>query len=123
MDVAQLPVLQSPYDNVPDLDNQMVRACLSLIRTEREPLGILVDRYREMIEADKAKYRTIGQKLPPEHNLLHLLWMLDSIAVDTQQSTTKKHRWLGFVQCALINLGFTTVEIERDWSREVLNGL
>lgn len=123
MYVAQPPVWQSPYDNIPDMDNQMALACLSLIRADREPLRVVVDHYREMIKADTVKYRTIGQKLPPEQDLLHLLWMLDSIDNAIEQSITQKHRWVGFVQCALVNLGFTAAAPSQDWSREVLNGL
>jgi hypothetical protein len=35
----------------------------------------------------------------------------------------KLNRWLGYIQSELIKLGFTTVEIERNWTRPLFRPL
>lgn len=115
-------IWETVMDRILTMDDKMANAHLELMQAERDPIHQLTEHYRQMIRADKVRYSTIGQQLPPETNILHLEWMLDSIDNDSHQSLTKKHRWLGFVQCALINLGFTTVEAERNFTRNILNG-
>lgn len=53
----------------------------------------------------------------------HLLWMIQEIRHNFEQSDTKKHRWLGFIQGVLISKGYTTVALEREATRYILNGL
>lgn len=48
----------------------------------------------------------------------HLAWMLEEIP---KLESTKAHRWLGFVQGVLIMARRTTVEIERNATRELLS--
>lgn len=52
----------------------------------------------------------------------HLVWMLKEILFNPLQSTTKKHRWLGYVQGVMVMKGYLTVQEERDNTREILNG-
>lgn len=52
----------------------------------------------------------------------HLLWMLYQIYDDKLSSRTKAHRWLGYVQAMLIMQGVTTVDIERNKTRDIFNG-
>lgn len=58
-----------------------------------------------------------------ETNDLHLLWMLLEILVNEDQSDTKKHRWLGYIQGVMVMKGYITVMDEWDATRDVLNGL
>ncbi|MBB5664715.1 hypothetical protein GGE68_002912 [Rhizobium leguminosarum] len=48
----------------------------------------------------------------------HLRWMLREL--QTFSDETKAHRWLGFIQGILIARGFTTVTVERDFTRPYL---
>ena len=57
-----------------------------------------------------------------ELNPIHLLWMLKEIELNQEQSLTKKHRWLGFVQGVIITKGWTTVLNERDATRDAFDG-
>jgi len=75
----------------------------------------LLDHYREMI-LEAPDFGT------GETSSEHLLWMLDELAGNLEQSATKKHRWLGFIQGCLIAYGVTTVQAERDYTRGVFNG-
>lgn len=52
----------------------------------------------------------------------HLLWMLYQIKFNDDQSLTKKHRWLGFIQGVMIMKGYITVSDERDQTRDIFNG-
>lgn len=60
----------------------------------------------------------LGENTSPKH----LQWMLTEIQVNHDQELTKKHRWLGFVQGMLVAHGVTTVPVERDYTRNILNG-
>lgn len=53
----------------------------------------------------------------------HLLWMLQELIHNKEQSETKKHRWLGFIQGVIISKGYSTVTEERLMTRDILNGL
>lgn len=52
-----------------------------------------------------------------ETSFVHLAWMLEQIPA---MPTAKAHRWLGFVQACLCVAGLTTVEAERNATRELL---
>lgn len=76
----------------------------------------LVDRYITLL----GQSTRVGND---EVGVDHLIWMLETIRDDSTQSITKKHRWLGYVQCALIlEHKLTTVETERDFTRTIFNG-
>lgn len=53
----------------------------------------------------------------------HLLWMLQELLHNKEQSETKKHRWLGFIQGVIITKGYTTVLEERIVTRDIFNGI
>ena len=57
-----------------------------------------------------------------ETNDIHLLWMLHELTNNTEQSETKKHRWLGYVQGVMTAKGYITVLEEREFTRSILNG-
>ena len=52
----------------------------------------------------------------------HLLWMLYQILEDTQQSFSKKHRWLGYVQGVLCFTEVLDVDEEREFTRDIFKG-
>ena len=52
----------------------------------------------------------------------HLLWMLEEIQCNVEQSLTKKHRWLGYIQGILIAFDILDVDQERNITRPLLNG-
>lgn len=79
---------------------------------------VIVDRYKQIID----KNLDGDLETDPYQKLSHLRWMLDEIVSNDTQSITKKHRWLGFVQGVLIAKKLTTVDIERDFTRDLLNG-
>lgn len=54
--------------------------------------------------------------------LQHVSWMLDEIMDNPDQSITKKHRWLGFVQACLVWLDITDIQTERDATRDIFDG-
>lgn len=62
------------------------------------------------------------QLIGDETNPVHLLWMLDQIEYNTEQSETKKHRWLGYIQGVLVCKGSFTVLEERNYTRNILDG-
>lgn len=62
------------------------------------------------------------QLIGDETNPVHLLWMLDQIEYNTEQSETKKHRWLGYIQGVLVCKGSFTVLEERNYTRSILDG-
>jgi hypothetical protein len=57
-----------------------------------------------------------------ETNDIHLLWMLHELLLNKEQSITKKHRWLGYVQGVMIAKKYMTVLQERELTRNILNG-
>lgn len=78
----------------------------------------LIARYRGMTEEGiRINAFPSGQYQAGEH-LLKMLGELESPG----KSLTKKHRWLGFIQCSLISAGLTTVDAERDHTRTIFNG-
>ncbi len=77
----------------------------------------ILDRYRKMIESNADK---LGEGY---FSASHLLSMLETLRDDLEQSLSKKHRWLGFVQGVLCTSGLTTVDAERDFTRGLFNGV
>lgn len=59
---------------------------------------------------------------PDKTELEHIKGMIEVLRNDETQSITKKHRWLGFIQGVLIMRGLTTVDIERNYTRDIFNG-
>ncbi len=55
-------------------------------------------------------------------SLYHLKWMIFQVFIDSKQSATKKHRWMGYVQGMLVAYGLVKVMGERDLTRDVFNG-
>ena len=74
------------------------------------------------------RYRTIlnsvTNELPDKEYISkeHLFWMLEEIEYNEEQSLTKKHRWLGYIQGILIAFGILDVDEERNITRPLLNG-
>ncbi|ATS94025.1 hypothetical protein P13BB106kb_p041 [Pectobacterium phage DU_PP_V] len=52
----------------------------------------------------------------------HLYWMLLELLDNPEQSLTKKHRWLGFVQGVMAYKGYLDVQEERDLTRGIFLG-
>lgn len=74
------------------------------------------------------RYRTIlnsiTNELPDKKYISkeYLFWMLEEIEYNEEQSLTKKHRWLGYIQGILIAFGILDVDEERNITRPLLNG-
>lgn len=77
---------------------------------------ILVARYRAMLEKGEEFH------LNEYDNTNHLLWMLDELESNGDQTLTKKHRWLGYIQHAIISVGLTDVMTERNYTRNIFDG-
>lgn len=85
-------------------------------------LRTLTTRYREILELalPKTKVRSIAN---PQASPAHLKWMMDEIDTNDTQSLTKKHRWLSWVSaCLILSYKATTVDLERDATRDILKG-
>lgn len=84
----------------------------------------ILDRYNQILISNS--HETAVYKIEPifgdETNVKHLLWMLQEIETNKDQSLTKKHRWLGFIQGVVIAKGWATVSEERDATRSLFNG-
>ena len=84
----------------------------------------ILDRYNQILISNSNE--TAVYKIEPifgdETNVKHLLWMLQEIETNKDQSLTKKHRWLGFIQGIVIAKGWATVSEERDATRSLFNG-
>lgn len=78
----------------------------------------LLAHYRKLINNDKGKLPVCGGEATAEH----LNWMLNELENNHEQSLTKKHRWLGFIQGVVIVYGLTSVQSERDITRAVFSG-
>jgi hypothetical protein len=74
--------------------------------------------YPELI----SRYRAMAESCGPSEETLHLLDMLNTLEHSPEQTLTKKHRWLGWIQGELIHLGATTVQAERDFTRDIFKG-
>lgn len=84
----------------------------------------ICQRYRRMAVTAIEGRAVSNTALPSEFQAPHLMVMLEQIQFTktTQQSESKKHRWLGFVQAAIIAQGWSTVQVERDFTRDIFNG-
>lgn len=88
-----------------------------------ETVDMLVLRYKNMIWANSDKIINSPIKTHGEYtDINHLLWMLTEVRENNEQTITKKHRWIGFVQSQLVAYGFTTVVRERNATRWILDG-
>ncbi len=76
----------------------------------------LLDRYDHYLSEDT--------KLPETgyQSALHLRGMITQLRYDTDQSLTKKHRWLGYIQGVMCAHGLIDVDTERDWTRGLFRG-
>lgn len=72
------------------------------MQTPTASIVAMADKCRSLIEA-----RNVTQKdLPPPLLPSHLVWMCDRIEKHaTDWPDTKLHRWIGFVQCAMMANG------------------
>lgn len=79
----------------------------------------LADEYLSILSAEGhvSKQDPDGSDTPA-----HLMWMLQTLKEGKGMSLTKRHRWFGFVQDALKNLGMLTVKAERERTRGIFNG-
>lgn len=63
----------------------------------------------------KHPYKKVYQ--PSEHgdetNDEHLMWMIQEIRENFEQSNLDKHRWIGFIQGVLLVKGYSTLDLER----------
>lgn len=84
--------------------------------TEGDFYPTIIERYATMLIIAPEFHNT------GEHCTRHLLWMLKELQTNRDQSLTKKHRWLGYIQRAVIEQGFTTVQAERDFTRPIFKG-
>ena len=61
-------------------------------------------------------YKGAPQRANDGRGIGHVLWMLDEMRT-RPMSDRKIATWFGYVQCALIYNGFSTLDAERDRSR------
>ncbi len=64
----------------------------------------------------------IKQKEGSETEPEHLIWMLTEIQENLTMSSTKRHRWLGYIQGILVSKGVIDVKQEREYTRGMFNG-
>lgn len=76
----------------------------------------LLSRYQNMLLDSEGFY------INEFDNTEHLLWMINELRTNQEQSLTKKHRWLGYIQHAIISAGLTDVMTERDYTRQIFKG-
>lgn len=94
-------------------------------KKEINTLNVLSEMYKQIIHENSKddlpnNPKSLGDGNETEDE--HLLWMLNQIMNDGEQSETKKYRWLGFVQGTVISKKYTTVVDERNNTRDILNG-
>lgn len=85
--------------------------------TPEDALRQVCQRYIKMIDDGAIGEVRPMQSQGREKALPHLRWMLDQIP---NLPSLKAQRWLGFVQCALVEHDLTTVEDERKATRGLL---
>jgi hypothetical protein len=62
-------------------------------------IAAMAEKCRTLIQKSMVASKDVPQALRPQH----LLWMCDKIEQHAEQwPDTKLHRWIGFVQCAMI---------------------
>lgn len=54
-----------------------------------------------------------------ETSIPYLMWMCHEIINHKRWDESKAHRWIGYIQGAMVAKGWTTVEIEQDRIRSV----
>lgn len=84
--------------------------------TEGDFYPTIIERYASMLITHPEFHEDA------EQNTRHLLWMLKELQTNRDQSLTKKHRWLGYIQRAIIEQGLTTVLAEREFTRDIFKG-
>lgn len=85
-----------------------------------EYLNQITRRYTNLLENRGETLRK--DESGDQTDLGHLLWMLEEIRNNPNQSETKKNRWLGFIQGVLVTQGLIEVYEERELTRPVFNG-
>lgn len=110
--------------NVDEKIKQLIDARYKPVAYEEEEqtkLNILCVHYTDQIA--RLIENSTPDSIEPYCGLSHLKFMLDTIRNDPNQSLTKKHRWLGYVQAILITqYHAATVDGERDFTRGIFNG-
>lgn len=69
----------------------------------------MMDKYYPSVKAERDEVLHSG--IPSKQ---HIRWMLKQIP---KLSPARAHRWLGFVQCALVHWGITSIDAEREATR------
>ena len=92
-----------------------------------DPIATLVFRYQDVLILNMTPDEIMNiLDLKPlvgqETSNLHLMWMLQELLDNEEQSLTKKHRWMGCVQGIMIAKGYINVPEERELTRDILNG-
>lgn len=87
--------------------------------TSSEDIELLATEYS--IELEKRGHKIV-QDPDGSDDPDHLMWMLMTLKEGKGMSLTKRHRWLGFVQNALKQLGVFSVKAERDRTRSIFKG-
>lgn len=119
---------------IKDLDGEVISFSLEdgyypkfkcVFHTEHTQIpNILASRYSAML--NQKGFVLSNEELLPregdETSEFHLLWMLNEIFFNKEQSLTKKHRWIGYIQAILVSKGYTTVMEEREATRDILSG-
>lgn len=83
----------------------------------------LATRYLAMMKADDSSHLDYTEnRFGDKTSRVHLRWMLGQLIDNNEQSLTKKHRWLGYIQGLLITYGYTTVDREREYTRDIFRG-
>lgn len=84
----------------------------------------LLERYRSMclMGLDPIPVTELKPLVGREGTPLHLLWMLKELEENSEMSSTKKHRWLGFIQGCLFLQGHFSIDEERKLTRGIFNG-
>ena len=87
----------------------------------------IITRYIDILnlELHNSGFYTVLEIKPlegDETNDIHLLWMLHELTNNTEQSETKKHRWLGYVQGVMTVKGYINVLEERELTRNIFKG-
>ena len=84
----------------------------------------IIERYVSII-TQEAGWQDIIKIEPTEGdetNDIHLIWMLTELLCNEEQSYSKKHRWLGYIQGVMTAKGYINVLEERELTRSFLNG-
>jgi hypothetical protein len=81
-------------------------------------IGAMAQECRERIRAGEKK----DTKLPKQLRPPHLLWMCDRIEKEAEQwPISKLHRWIGFIQCAMMANGLIDFASAKDMFQQAKN--